>query len=129
MRLIKLATRVGFSLYLAIPALLFAQAGIPKQIVPCGGVDCRVCDLATLAQNLINTGIFIVIFLSAILFAYAGFVYLSAYGDEGKIKKAHEIFSDVAIGLVIILSAWLIVDTLMHIMTGTKFGQNWSVVC
>ena len=127
MRLLKLATRVGFSLYLAIPALLFAQAGIPKQIVPCNGVDCRVCDLATLAQNLINTGIFIVIFLSAILFAYAGFLYLTneAIGEQ---KRARDMFGSVAIGLVILLAAWLVVDTLMKSVLGGSFGP-WNNVC
>ena len=127
MRLLKIATRVGFSLYLAIPALLFAQAGIPKKIVPCNGVDCKVCDLATLAQNLINTGIFIVIFLSALLFAYAGFLYLTneAIGEQQKAKK---IFGNVAIGLIILLAAWLVVDTLMKSVLGGSFGP-WNNVC
>lgn len=109
----------------------YAALGLPDRIVPqCGAFGvCGLCQLVTLANNVLTTGIYLSVFFAAVLFAYAGFVYLSAYGDSGKIGKAHEIFRDVAIGLVIILSAWLIVDTLMHTLTGTKFGQNWGAVC
>ena len=126
MRLLKTATNVGLSLYIAIPALLFA-AGMPRQIVPCNGVDCKVCDIAILAQNLINTGIFIVISLSALLFAYAGFLYLTDSAVGGQ-QKAKSIFSQVVGGLILLLAAWLIVDTLMKSVLGGSFGP-WNNVC
>ena len=116
-----------YLLVVAFPFFVFAQAGLPSQIVPCNGVDCNVCHLAKLAQNIINTGIFITIFLSAVLFAYAGFLYLSneAIGAQQQAKK---IFGNVAIGLCILLAAWLVVDTLMKSVLGGSFGP-WNDVC
>jgi ABC-type nickel/cobalt efflux system permease component RcnA len=80
----------------------------------------------TLAQNVMNTGIFIAIFLSAMIFAYAGWLYLSnqAIGEQQRAKK---MFANVAFGLVIILAAWLVVDTLMR--TLLKDSVTWSNIC
>jgi hypothetical protein len=111
------------------PSLAFA-AGLPTQIVPtdCTGAGgCQsVCDIATLAQNLLNAGIFIAVFLCAILFAWAGWKYLTAGGNPGEINAAKSIFLNVAVGLIIILAAWLLVDTLIHVLT--TIGP-WNSVC
>lgn len=119
-----------YSLVLVFPFFVFGQtggAGLPKQIVPCTGVNCTVCDLATLAQNIINTGIFIFIFFSALMFAYAGFLYLTNEAIQMQ-QQAKSIFKNVTIGLIILLAAWLLVDTLMKSVLGGTFGP-WNDIC
>ena len=107
---------------------LFAGAQLPKKIVSCTGVDCKICDIATTAQNVLNTGIYIAIFLSAVLFAWAGWKYVTAGGEGGK-SAGKEIFTNVLIGLVIILAAWLIIDTLMKLLfKSTQYGP-WNKIC
>jgi hypothetical protein len=115
------------SLLFLTPALAFA-AGLPAQIVSCTGVNCTVCDIATTAQNVLNTGIFVMVFLSAVLFAYAGWEALTAAGNTEKYAHAKSIFGNVVLGLVIILSAWLVIDTLMRTMLGSGFGP-WNAIC
>lgn len=112
-------------LCVSLPVAAFA-AGLPEQIVPCNGVDCNVCHLATLAQNILNTAIFLMVFLSAVLFAWAGWEMLTAQGDAEKYGHAKGIFGNVVIGLVIILAAWLVVDTLMYSITGSHL---WNKIC
>jgi hypothetical protein len=111
----------------ALPLVTFAQGGIPEKLVPCNGVDCTVCDLAQLAQNILNGAIFLSVFLSALLFAYAGWLYLTneAIGEQ---QKAKSLFKDVVIGLIIILSAWLIVNAIITTLAGTDF-RPWQSVC
>jgi hypothetical protein len=106
-----------------------ASAAIPT-IVPCDGVDCNICDIAKLAQNLINAGIYIAIFLSAILFAYAGWQYMTAGGEPGKASEGKRIFWNVGVGLALILAAWLIIDLIMKVLVdqGATFGP-WNEVC
>ena len=121
-------------LFFVAPSLALAANPLPGQIVPqsCneGIGGCKsVCDLATVAQNVLNTGIYIAVFLSAVLFAWAGWLYLtSVAGNE--ISRAKEIFMNVAIGLIIILAGWLVVDTLMKTLVGTgcMFGP-WNKIC
>ncbi len=121
------------TVFFIAPSIALAAGALPGQIVPekCNQVGgCQsVCDLATVAQNVLNTGIYIAVFLSAVLFAWAGWLYLtSAAGNE--ISRAKEIFANVAVGLIIILAGWLVVDTLMRTLVGNggNFGP-WNKIC
>lgn len=116
------------------PALASAQT-IPT-IVPdnCRGADaaknCGFCDIGELAQNTINAGIYIAVFLSALLFAWAGWLYMTAGGEPGKASQARQIFWNVGVGLAIILAAWLIVDLIMKMLISEEalFGP-WNEIC
>ena len=109
------------------PALAFA-AGLPERIVTCNGVDCDVCDIAIVAQNVLNTAIFILVALSAVLFAWAGWKMLIAQGDTESYSAGKRIFGNVVLGLVIILMGWIVIDTLMRTMLGSDFGP-WNKIC
>lgn len=128
-----LAVLVLTAVLLFSPVMALGQ-GLPSQIVPknCTGADaavkCGVCDVAQLAQNLLNTGIFLAVFFSALLFAWAGWKVLTSGGDTEAYTSGKRIFTNVAIGLIIILAAWLLVDTLMKALTGASFGP-WNKVC
>ena len=111
------------------PSLAFAAWTDP--IVSCIDVACTVCDIAKTAQNLLNTAIYIAVFMSSILFAYAGFIYITNIANHGEITKARNIFANVIIGLVIILASWLVIDTLMKTLVNndeSRFGP-WNRVC
>jgi len=122
---------IVFALCLAVlvPAsFVLAQSDVADQIVPCGsgGDFCNLCDLVQLAQNLINIGIFITVALSAVTFAVAGLKYMTAGGDTTKAIAARKMFTNVAVGLIIILGAWIGVDTLMKTVTDeSRFGP-WN---
>jgi len=123
-----------YAILFGLPALVAAQAGIPTRLVPCNGAvagnslpACTVCHIAELAQNIINLGIFLFVFFAAIMFAYAGFMYLTDQALQGQ-AQAKKMFGHVAGGLVILLSAWLIVDTLMKTLLGGNFGP-WNDIC
>jgi hypothetical protein len=43
--------------------------------------------------------------VAVIMFIYAGFLYLTAQGDESKVKDAHKVFKNTIIGTAILLGA------------------------
>jgi hypothetical protein len=102
--------------------------------VPCGTSSgagahpCTVCDLATLAQNILNAAIYLAVVVSAVLFAWAGFLYLTNVANSGQHSRAVEVFSNVFIGLVIILAGWLIVDVVMRSFVGASI-LPWNALC
>lgn len=108
--------------FLGMAALpLFAFAALPP-LIPCGNSGQPSCDfnmLIKLVQNIINFLVYMAAPVAAVAFAWAGVLYLTAAGDETKIGKAHAIFTDVLIGLGIVLSAWLIVKLIV-----TGLGVN-----
>ena len=115
------------SLATLLPTLVLA-AGMPGPIVPCSGIKCTCNDLIKVAENVLNTGIYFAVFISAILFAWAGWKMLSgkSMGESGKIEDAKKVLWNVIIGLVGILAAWLIVDTVMRTLTTSSV---WSNIC
>ena len=112
-----------------LPAIA-AAAALPGQIVPssCNGVNCTCADLVLLAQNVLNTGIYFAVFISAVLFAWAGWMMISgkSMGESAKIDEAKKVLWNVMIGLVIMLTAWLIVNTIMKSLTNIP---AWNSIC
>ena len=119
-----------------VPSTAFAQDGvtddIPNRIVPeCGYGDhdeCGFCDLGELAQNIINFLVVFAVVTAALLFAWAGVLLLTAGGKPDNVSKARSIFTSVLIGLIVIISAWLIVDIILKTLLDGDFGP-WNEVC
>ncbi len=104
--------------YFSILFLLFLPYSARAQtgLVPCNGTKESPCDfnaLLMLVNNLLDFAILIAMPIAAIMFAWAGFRYLTAGGDTWRIQETHEIFKKVGIGLLVVLSAVLIVKTIL----------------
>ncbi len=83
-------------------------------LIPCNGAsDCDFNAFIRLVKNVINAFFIIAAPLAAVSFAYAGWLYLTSAGDVAKTTRAKYVFKMVLIGFVILLSAWLIVTTLL----------------
>src|SRR3989339_245767 len=65
----------------------------------------------------------LVIPIAALAFAYAGFELLTSGGETSKREKAKKTFTNVAIGLVIAVAAFLIVQTILSI---AGYDQSWN---
>ncbi len=130
MKLRRGAGIISATTVLLAPAAAFAQTALSKPLVPCDGVNCSVCDLALLAQNLLNVGVYILIAIAAIMFAWAGFEMLTSQGSSAKYGLAKRIFGNVMIGLIILLISWVVIDTVMKtfVKEDTRFGP-WNQVC
>jgi hypothetical protein len=125
-------TAVVILLLVLINAPMLAMAaGLPTGgIVTCKGTDCTVCSLATTAQNVLNTAIYILIFFSAVIIAWAGFKMLTAGGSSEGYTQGKSMLTNVIIGLVIVLAGWIVIDTLMKTLVnqGGVMGP-WNKIC
>jgi len=95
--------------FFLLPQFLFAQSPRETGLLPACGADCDFNHLMELANNVMRFIIMVSIPLTAIIFSYAGFLYITAAGNEHQIHHAHDIFIKVATGFFFILAAWLIV--------------------
>ncbi len=84
---------------------------------------CDFNDLMRLGQTIIDFLIFkIAAPIAALMFAYAGFLYITAGGNEGQVGKAHGIFMNVAVGFVIALAAWLLVNFVVNFFVDSSYS-------
>jgi len=102
-----------------LPDLVQAQTlGLTESL--CEGPTCSACHFVELANRLIKWLIGIVVMLFAVLAVWAGFSLVTSGGNPSALQDAKSRFTNAFIGFLIVLSAWLIVDTLMRgIVNGT----------
>lgn len=113
----------------AVPVFTFAQSANP--LVPCGteaNADgtvknpCGFDDFVILVKNITDYLIILGTAVSALAFAYAGFLMMTAQGEMGKVEEAKAIFGKVVIGLLFMLTAWIIVHAIEAVFMKPESG-------
>ena len=109
-------------LLLVLPVFSFAAQDPPTGLVPCGTTThpepCEFKHFMTLINKVINFILFyLAVPIAAIMFAYAGFLLVTAGGEAASARtKAKSIFGNALIGLVFAAAAWLIIRTILSIL-------------
>ncbi len=80
-------------------------------------------DIWQLIMRIIDIAFNITIFATAILIVYAGFVYITAGGQEEKIKTAQKTLTWAIIGLAIVILAKAIPPLIYELITGQKLPE------
>lgn len=93
--------------------------------VTCTGADCDLCDLILMINTIIDWLTMLSMTIATILFAYAGFKLTSSAGNSGAVSQAKEMMVNVVIGVIIILAAFTIIDTVMKVLINDDFGP-WN---
>lgn len=91
------------------------------------GYDAAGTTESTLAQT-IGTFIRGILTVSGVIFTclvfYAGFLWMTARGDEGQVEKAKEIIRAGVIGLTVALAAFGITNLVMRLVAGGSAGTG-----
>jgi len=118
-----LATLLGIFLLFIVVTPVFAQVG--PQTPDSGLVLCakgqngdpNECNFEKLYETISKIWRFLLIDImvpvAIVALVFAGFKYVSAQGNPGEVKKAHDIFYYVVIGMLVAFSAWLVVYTIL----------------
>ncbi len=112
------------------PGYISGQGGF-GWIVPCGNPGqeaCQACHLVKLAENVVNFFVYFSIAIATLMFAWAGILYVSSATNPKNIETAHGIFWSVFVGLIIVLSAWLVVDTIMKTFVKESSFGPWNKI-
>jgi hypothetical protein len=125
---IQLMALVPTALLLMLLVALPLELQAAERLVPCDGTDCSFCDLVVLGSRIINWFFGLVFVLFGVITFVAGFNLMTSGGNQTKLDDAKKKLSNAIIGLIIVFSAWLIVDTLMKaIVPGGNVGDAVNV--
>lgn len=98
-------------------------------LVPCGpgvGDSCKWGDFGKLIKNIIDFTIYNLVFpISAVMIVVGGFFIMTAGGSTERVSKGKEIATAAVVGLLIALTSWLIIDTIIKILTDGRLGP-WN---
>ncbi len=128
MRIILLTSVLLFALFFVTPSATYAQ------IVPCGTINdmCQTCDFIELGSRVLAWIVTVMTSICAIVIVIAGFKMVTAGGNAGKISDAKSMITNTIVGFIILLAAWLIVDTVMKTFVGDEipgFGPWNEIQC
>ena len=110
--------------------------GAPSVLVSCSGLNCQACNLAQLGQNIINFLVGLSLPIAAAMFAFAGVLYFSSSVID-QIDRAKRIFMTVFKGFLLVIGAWLVIQTLLYATlnggastnpNGQNFYQSWNKI-
>jgi hypothetical protein len=123
-----------FGLFLAVLLFFFAGSLVAPDIAiaqtslasyaGCSGTDCSACNLVSLANGIITWLIGFLFIIFAVILAFAGFGLVTSGGNHHALDEAKNRFVNAFIGLIIVLAAWLIVDTLMRGLVGRPNAEG-----
>lgn len=133
----KIFAFVAVFAFLTLPLVSFAWAPgepiVPKEVINLvtgansTPQDVQACHLVLLADNLVSFAVFFSTIVAAVMFAYAGILYVTASARAENLNQAKGIFGKVFLGFVFILGAWLMIDILLSVLTKEKQGfVFWS---
>jgi len=147
---IILTLLITFFGFLFFAFILSASQASAQGLVRCGdyfdetgtlrsgpGISCTLCDALAVIQNIINflvgpTGI--IYALAILMVAYGGFKYLISGGSEEKLREAKGIIRMAIVGVIIGLSSFLIVGTVINVIgegdsdQPTGFPWPWNEI-
>ena len=110
------------SYFIAVP--VYAEG-----LVTCGNTgqaECGLSDLIAMANSIVAYLLYIGVFVGVVMISYAGFTLVTSQGNEGAMEQAKSRVWNVAVGFIIILLAWLIVSTILTVLTGGGF-EKWGI--
>ena len=89
------------------------------QLSGCSGPDCSACNAVDMLNGFIKWLIGIMFVLCGALLAVAGVRLVTSGGNSHTLDEAKGMLTNAIIGMIIILSAWLIIDTVMRGLVGS----------
>ena len=111
-------------------------------LVPCGrhcddletavreDVPCTLCHILVLIKRIIDFATGIIAFpILVLMIIVGGITWITAGGSESRISRGKEIIRTAVIAIIILLAAWLIIDTVIVFLTPAgALWQNWSTI-
>lgn len=87
-------------------------------LVTCVGPDCNWCSLMSLVNNVVEWLIIFLSVIAVIVLVIAGFKLVTSAGNTEAWSSAKSMFTNVILGIIIVLAAWLAIDTTLVMLTG-----------
>lgn len=96
-------------------------------LVRCGrtseGYDgrCTLCDLIVGIQRIIKWGMKILVVVALVAIVAGGIMYIISAGNSGMMESAKTVIKQALWGVVIVLGAWVIVNTILWMITSKLY--------
>lgn len=112
----------GAVLFLAAPT--FAQGNTQLNLAaPSAAGTANGASASVIIRFVIN-GLIVIGIVAALLFMlWGGIRWILSGGDKGKVDAARSTIVASIVGLIIVILAWVVINTVLQVLTGCNLGQ------
>ena len=122
--LLTLLTLILTPLFVTPTLVLADEHEEDTGLVTCSGPrECDACALVTTIDEVLDWLITIMLVIFAIVVVYAGIRLVTSGGSPDAKSSAKTMMTNAIIGIVIVLAAWILVDTLMRALLPGTDGE------
>ncbi len=114
---------LAFIILLSVTVFLSPNLVSAQGLVPCQGTDCTMCHFADLANNIIKFLFGLAVMVFVVMMVVAGFGLVTSGGNPAALSDAKSKLVNAIIGLLIMFSAWLLIDTIMRALLPGGQGE------
>ncbi|MDC1205483.1 pilin [Candidatus Pacebacteria bacterium] len=107
-----------------VPDVVSAAGGL----VTCDGPDCNLCTFVSMINKVKNFIISILVIASVILLAVTGVQMAINGGNGDALKILKDRLTNIIIGFLLVIAAWVIVDTILKTLVTDQKILNWSTL-
>ncbi len=106
----------------------YAKEDSTTGLVRCHGLNCSFCDLISLVSRLFNTAYELAIAIATVLLLVGAIQIMISGAKPGLLEKGKKTITGSVIGLVILFASWIIIDTVIKILTGGAAFGPWNAL-
>ncbi|MEX2436812.1 MAG: pilin [Candidatus Paceibacterota bacterium] len=89
---------------------------------------CGLCDAFKVGANITDFMINIALLLGVLMTVYGGFLMMTAGSSQEKYSRGKSAITWAIIGMIVVLSSWVIVNTLIHVLAGEGVNVPWATI-
>lgn len=121
---------VAVLLFLILPIIMSATPAQAEPWVDISGSacatrgDCNPCDLVSVTVRYVNGIFYSAGTMAMFMFAFGGFVMLTAYGNENRITWGKNVIVATIIGTFIVFTAWVLTSVFIGAFFGNPTGGS-----
>ncbi|MDO8668895.1 MAG: Ig-like domain-containing protein [Candidatus Buchananbacteria bacterium] len=123
---VLLVSFLAFFLLLILPSVGLAQAPNRFGLADAAAIGLPQNDLRVAIVRIIQLILGFLGIFAVIMVLYGGFVWMTSGGDPAKIEKAKKILINTVIGIIIILSSYIITAFIIGILAGFGGGGDYG---
>lgn len=135
MKKFKKALIVFAIMAVALTAVNLAPAAMAQGLISPGDQPSAIAnqtggegDIREFAKTILTFILGFLGFIAVVYIIYGGFLYIMSGGDDANVEKGKKIILNAAIGIIIILASFAIVNTVLKAPTGTSSNATTSSV-
>ncbi len=92
-------------------------------------MPCTECDAIKVASNIMTLLVQIALVLGSIMIVYGALMMVVSAGNVSRYENAKKTMTAAIIGVLIALMSWVIINTVLHVLTGDPNFPWAEIVC